>query len=64
MRQLPSGRTRQWASKSNDGMPTEIAVISDSSVNGDEVLDTFIQVTTPTNVLISPSRPDAGNPAA
>lgn len=37
----------------NDGKPIAIAVICEKWTNGAETLDTFIQVTTPANALIS-----------
>jgi putative SOS response-associated peptidase YedK len=37
----------------NEGKPIAIAVICEKWTNGEENLDTFIQVTTPANLLIS-----------
>ncbi|MBS0250253.1 MAG: SOS response-associated peptidase family protein [Proteobacteria bacterium] len=51
--QLPNGKTKQWVITPNDGKPIAIAVICEKWTNGDETLDTFIQVTTPANALIS-----------
>lgn len=51
--ELPSGKTRQWVLTPNDGVPIAIAVICEEWVNGAERLDTFVQVTTPANALIS-----------
>lgn len=51
--ELPNGKTKQWVIKPNDGQPVAIAVIWERWVNGAEVLDTFVQVTTPANTLIS-----------
>lgn len=51
--ELPSGKTKQWVLTPNDGLPIAIAVICEEWVNGAERLDTFIQVTTPANALIS-----------
>lgn len=50
---LPNGKTKQWVITPNDGKPIAIAVICEKWTNGDETLDTFIQVTTPANALIS-----------
>lgn len=52
--ELPNGKTRQWVITPNDGAPLALAVIYEDWVNGDETLTTFIQVTVPANVLISP----------
>lgn len=51
--ELPNGKTKQWVITPKDGKPIAIAVICEKWTNGDEVLDTFIQVTTPANALIS-----------
>jgi len=51
--ELPNGKTKQWVITPNDGKPIAIAVICEKWTNGDETLDTFIQVTTPANKLIS-----------
>lgn len=51
--ELPNGKTKQWVITPNDGKPIAIAVICEKWVNGGEELDTFIQVTTPANGLIS-----------
>jgi putative SOS response-associated peptidase YedK len=51
--ELPNGRTKQWVITPNDGQPIAIAVICEQWNNGSESLETFIQVTTPANALIS-----------
>jgi hypothetical protein len=51
--ELPNGKTKQWVITPNDGRPVAIAVICEKWANGTEPLDTFIQVTTPANALIS-----------
>lgn len=51
--ELPNGKTKQWVVTPNDGKPIAIAVICEKWTNGSEMLDTFIQVTTPANALIS-----------
>jgi putative SOS response-associated peptidase YedK len=51
--ELPNGRTKQWIITPNDKKPIAIAVICERWTNGIEALDTFIQVTTPANNLIS-----------
>ncbi len=51
--ELPNGRTKQWVITPNDDKPIAIAVICEKWTNGSEELDTFIQVTTPANALIS-----------
>jgi putative SOS response-associated peptidase YedK len=51
--ELPSGKTKQWVIAPNDGQPIAIAVICEEWNNGTETLQTFIQVTTSANVLIS-----------
>lgn len=51
--ELPSGKTKQWVITPNDGQPIAIAVIAEEWRNGHEVLQTFVQVTTPANMLIS-----------
>jgi putative SOS response-associated peptidase YedK len=51
--ELPNGKTKQWVITPNDRKPIAIAVICEKWTNGDETLDTFIQVTTPANALIS-----------
>ncbi len=51
--ELPNGKTRQWVITPQDGQPIAIAVICEKWNNGSEVLETFIQVTTPANKLIS-----------
>lgn len=51
--ELPNGKTKQWVITPNDGKPIAIAVICEKWTNGVEALDTFIQVTTPANALIS-----------
>lgn len=50
---LPNGKTKQWVIMPKDGKPIAIAVICEHWSNGTESLDTFIQVTTPANELIS-----------
>jgi putative SOS response-associated peptidase YedK len=52
--ELPNGRTKQWTITPRDGAPIAIAVICEVWRNGDEVLWTFVQVTTPANALIAP----------
>lgn len=51
--ELPNGKTKQWVITPNDRKPIAIAVICEEWSNGAESLPTFIQVTTPTNQLIS-----------
>lgn len=51
--ELPNGKTKQWVITPNDGQPIAIAVVSEEWRNGSEVLQTFVQVTTPANTLIS-----------
>lgn len=51
--ELPNGKTKQWVITPNDGQPIAIAVVCEEWRNGTEVLQTFVQVTTPANVLIS-----------
>lgn len=51
--ELPNGKTKQWVITPNDGQPIAIAVICEEWRNGSEMLQTFVQVTTPANVLIS-----------
>lgn len=45
--ELPNGKTKQWVITPKDGKPIAIAVICEKWTNGNETLDTFIQVTTP-----------------
>lgn len=51
--ELPNGKTKQWVIGPNGGQPIAIVVICEKWTNGDETLDTFIQMTTPANALIS-----------
>lgn len=51
--ELPNGKTKQWVVTPQDGQPIAIAVIYEEWHNGTEVLQTFVQVTTPANTLIS-----------
>jgi putative SOS response-associated peptidase YedK len=51
--ELANGKTKQWVITPNDGPPIAIAVICERWQNGAETLDTFVQVTTPANSLIS-----------
>ena len=51
--ELPNGKTKQWVITPNDGQPIAIAVICEEWHNGAETLQTFVQVTTPANALIS-----------
>lgn len=51
--ELPSGKAKQWVVTPKDGKPIAIAVICEKWTNGDEALDTFIQVTTSASALIS-----------
>jgi len=51
--ELPNGKTKQWVITPKDGQPIAIAVICEEWNNGTETLQTFIQVTTPANTLIS-----------
>jgi putative SOS response-associated peptidase YedK len=51
--ELPSGKTKQWVVTPQDGQPIAIAVIGEEWHNGAETLETFVQVTTPANILIS-----------
>ncbi len=50
--ELANGKTRQWVIRPRDGRPLGIAVIWEEWRNGEEVLRTFVQVTTPANTLI------------
>lgn len=52
--ELPNGKTQQWVITPKDGRPVAIAVVFEEWVNGDERLQTFIQVTTPANATIMP----------
>ena len=51
--ELPNGKTKQWVVTPQDGQPIAIAVIYEEWHNGTETLETFVQVTTPANTLIS-----------
>lgn len=51
--ELASGKTKQWVITPNDGQPIAIAVICERWQNGPDALETFVQVTTPANTLIS-----------
>jgi putative SOS response-associated peptidase YedK len=51
--ELASGKTKQWVIAPQDGLPVAIAVICEVWRNGAETLQTFVQVTTPANTLIS-----------
>jgi putative SOS response-associated peptidase YedK len=51
--ELANGKTKQWVITPQDGQPIAIAVICEEWNNGTETLQTFIQVTTPANALIS-----------
>lgn len=51
--ELPNGKTKQWVITPQDGRPIAIAVICEEWNNGAETLQTFVQVTTPANALIS-----------
>jgi putative SOS response-associated peptidase YedK len=51
--ELSNGKTKQWMITPNDEKPIAIAVICEKWTNGAETLDTFIQVTTLANALIS-----------
>lgn len=51
--ELPSGKTKQWVITPQDGQPVAIAVICEEWHHGAETHQTFIQVTTPANTLIS-----------
>jgi putative SOS response-associated peptidase YedK len=51
--ELPNGRTKQWVVTPRDGQPIAIAAICEEWHNGTEILQTFVQVTTPANALIS-----------
>jgi putative SOS response-associated peptidase YedK len=51
--ELPNGKTKQWVITPKDGKPISIAVICEKWMNGGEMLDTFIQVTTPANAPIA-----------
>ena len=51
--ELPNGRTKQWVITPQDAQPIAIAVICEEWRNGEETLQTFVQVTTPANTLIS-----------
>lgn len=46
-------KTKQWVITPQDGQPIAIAVICEKWTNGTEALETFVQVTTPANALIS-----------
>jgi putative SOS response-associated peptidase YedK len=49
--ELPNGKTKQWVITPKE--PVAVAVICEKWTNGADALDTFIQVTTPANALIS-----------
>lgn len=51
--ELSNGKTKQWVITPKDGKPIAIAVICEACSNGTQTLQTFIQVTTPANALIS-----------
>ena len=51
---LPSGKTKQWTITPKNHLPIAIAVICEEWRHEEETLWTFVQVTTPANVLISP----------
>jgi putative SOS response-associated peptidase YedK len=51
--ELANGKTKQWVVTPNDIKPIAIAVICEKWTNGSETLDTFVQVTTAANALIS-----------
>ena len=51
--ELPNGKTKQWVITPQDGQPIAIGVICEEWNNGPETLQTFVQVTTPANTLIS-----------
>jgi putative SOS response-associated peptidase YedK len=51
--ELPNGRTKQWVITPKDGLPIALAVICEEWTNGTQSLQTFVQVTTPANPLIS-----------
>ena len=51
--ELPSSKTKQWVVSPHDGQPIAIAVICETWRHGEETLETFVQVTTPANALIS-----------
>jgi putative SOS response-associated peptidase YedK len=51
--ELPSGKTKQWVVTPQDGHPIAIAVICEEWNNATGTLRTFVQVTTPANILIS-----------
>lgn len=50
---LLNGKTKQWVITPKDGLPLAIAVICEKWINGNEALDTFIQLTVPANSLIA-----------
>src|SRR5262245_11195928 len=51
--ELANGKTKQWVITPNDLQPIAIAVICEEWTNGPEMFNTFVQVTTPANTLIS-----------
>ena len=51
--ELPSGKTKQWVISPRDRQPIAIAVVCETWRNGPSTLDTFVQVTTPANALIT-----------
>lgn len=51
--EMPNGKAKQWVVTPQDGQPIAIAVICEGWHNGAEMLQTFVQVTTPANALIS-----------
>lgn len=51
--ELPNGRTKQWVITPHDSQPIAIAVICVAWRNGTQTLQTFVQVTTAANKLIS-----------
>jgi len=51
--ELANGKTKQWVITPSGAQPIAIAVICERWQNGPETHDTFVQVTTPANALIS-----------
>lgn len=51
--ELPNGKTKQWVITPKDEAPIAMAVICEEWVNGAERLWTFVQATTPANMLLS-----------
>ncbi len=51
--ELPNGKTKQWVIEPTDSQPIAIAVVYWASQDSSDPVQTFVQVTTPANTLIS-----------